>query len=72
MANDPLDPTLPKDNAPIVSAELRAQFQGIQDRFDNAAQVQALGMVVSDPPTQAEMQTIADKLDELINRVQGG
>jgi hypothetical protein len=29
--------------------------------------VDTLGMVVSDPPTQGEMQGIADKLDELIN-----
>ena len=72
MSSPVLDPSLPAENAPIISGELRGQFQAIQDRFDNAAQVQALGMVVSDPPTQAEMQTIADKLDELINRVQGG
>jgi hypothetical protein len=26
-----------------------------------------LGMSVSDPPTQSGVQTIADKLDELIN-----
>ena len=67
MSTPILDPSLPADHAPIVSGELRGQFQAIQDRFDNAAQVQALGMVVSDPPSQAEMQTIADKLDELIN-----
>ena len=29
-------------------------------------EVGGLGMFVSDPPTQAEVQTIADKLDELI------
>ena len=29
--------------------------------------VDTLGMAVSDPPTQSEMQQIADKLDELIN-----
>ena len=72
MLSSVLDPSLPADNAPVISGELRGQFQAIQDRFDNAAQVQALAMVVSDPPTQAERQTIADKLDELINRVQGG
>ena len=33
----------------------------------NTNGVATLGMVVSDPPTQAEVQTIADKLDELIN-----
>jgi hypothetical protein len=27
---------------------------------------------VSNPPTQAEIQTIADKLDEVITALQGG
>ena len=72
MSTPILDPSLPADNALIVSGELRGQFQAIQDRFDNAAQVQALGMVVSDPPTQAEMQTIADKLDQVITALHGG
>jgi hypothetical protein len=67
-----LDPSLPADHAPIVSAELRNQFQAIQERYDNLLLVQPLGLSVADPPTQAEVQAIADKLDELINRVQGG
>jgi len=71
MGNDPLDPSLPKDNAPIVSAELRAQFQGIEDRFGVAAQAQTLGLTVSNPPTQAQVQAIANKLDEVITRLQG-
>ena len=33
----------------------------------NTNGVSLLGMTVSKPPTQAEMQTIANKLDELIN-----
>ena len=32
----------------------------------NANGIGLLGLTVSDPPTQAEMQTIADKLDELV------
>ena len=32
----------------------------------NPTAVSGLGMVVSDPPTQAEVQAIADKLDELL------
>jgi hypothetical protein len=32
----------------------------------NSNAVNTLGMAVSDPPTQAEVQQIADKLDELI------
>jgi len=70
MSSPILDPSLPADNSEIVAGELRGQFQAIQNRFDNAAQVQALGMVVSDPPTQAEMQAIADKLNEVITALQ--
>ena len=33
----------------------------------NSNGVSTLGMVVSDPPTRSEVQTLADKLDELIN-----
>ncbi len=32
----------------------------------NPTAVNGLGMVVNDPPTALEVQTIADKLDELI------
>lgn len=32
----------------------------------NPTAVAGLGMVVSDPPTQAEVQALADKLDELM------
>ena len=34
--------------------------------------VTGLGLTVSDPPTQSEVQAIADKLDELINALQVG
>jgi hypothetical protein len=70
MSTPILDPSLPADNALIVSGELRGQFQAIQDHFAAAAQVQVLGLMVSDPPTQAEMQAIADKLDEVITTLQ--
>ena len=30
-----------------------------------------LGLTVSNPPTQAEMQAMADQLDELITALQG-
>ena len=33
---------------------------------NNSNGVAALGLAVSDPPTQAQMQAIANKLDELI------
>ena len=74
MATPILDPTLPADNAEIISGELRGQFQAIQNSFDDIRAkfiaVLPLGLSVSNPPTQAEVQAIADKLDELINTLQ--
>ncbi len=71
----PFDPDIPRANSPIVSAELRDQFQAIQNNIDNVRdhlnQVQPLGLTVSDPPTQVQVQAIADKLDELLNYLIG-
>jgi hypothetical protein len=65
------NPNVPATNAPIVSAELRNQFQAIQNNVDAVREqlqiVQPLGLTVSNPPTQAQVQAIANKLDELIN-----
>lgn len=78
------DSTKPANNSPIVAAELRTQFSGlndlIQDRvvyadlYDginaNAAGpvtgVALLSMSVSNPPTQAQMQAVANKIDEML------
>jgi hypothetical protein len=80
----PYDPTLPVDHSPIVAAELRAQFNALNDlivalptsdaMFDEldaqaagaCKSVTELNLTVSDPPTQAEVQAIADKLDLLL------
>jgi hypothetical protein len=71
MSTPILDPSLPADNSPLVSGEMRGQFQAIADGFaDIRARfiaVAPMGLTVSNPPTQAEVQAIADKLDELIN-----
>ena len=32
----------------------------------NPTVVEGMGMIVSDPPTRAEVQAVADKLDELL------
>ncbi|MEN6533204.1 MAG: hypothetical protein ABFD89_06035 [Bryobacteraceae bacterium] len=65
------NPSLPQNNAPIVAAELRGQFQAIQDNIDavreHLNQIEPLNLTVSNPPTQAQVQAIANKLDELIN-----
>jgi hypothetical protein len=70
MCSHVLDPSLPADSAPIVSGELRCQFQAIKERFDRPAEVAPLGLTVSNPPTRAEVQAMADKLDELIGALQ--
>jgi hypothetical protein len=53
MASPVLDPTLPADNSPVVSGELRGQFQAIQDLFDGLNSklfaVAPLGVTVSNP-----------------------
>ena len=71
MSTPILDPTLPADNAPILSGELRGQFQAISDFIEDVrgrfVSLTPLGLTVSNPPTQAEVQALADKLDELIN-----
>ena len=65
------DPTKPATNAPIVSAELRPQFAGLKTLIDARAHrvddVNGLGMTVQMPFDAAQMQAIADKLDELID-----
>ena len=48
---------------PTVS-DMNAAIAGTSS---NSNGVGTLGLGVSDPPTQAEVQSIADKLDELIN-----
>ena len=71
MSSPILDPSLPADNSPIVSGELRGQFQAISDFIEDTrgrfVSLTPLGLAVSNPPTQADVQAIADKLDELIN-----
>jgi hypothetical protein len=71
MSTPTLDPSLPADNSEIVAGELRGQFQAIADSLDDIRgrmiSLTPLGLTVSNPPTQADVQAIADKLDALIN-----
>ena len=71
MSTPILEPSLPADNALISSGELRGQFQAIEDSFADIRgrflTLTPLGLTVSNPPTQADVQALADKLDELIN-----
>ena len=71
MGTPVLDPSLPADNSPLSSGEMRGQFQSISGMFDDIRgkllSLTPLGLTVSNPPTQADVQALADKLDELIN-----
>jgi hypothetical protein len=48
----------------VTNAQLASAIAGTSSNSNGVA---LLGLTVSDPPTQAEVQQIADKLDELIN-----
>ena len=71
MSTPVLDPSLPADHSPLSSGEMRGQFQAISSMFDDIrgrfVSLTPLGLSVSNPPTQADVQAIADKLDALIN-----
>jgi hypothetical protein len=71
MGTPVLDPSLPADHSALSSAEMRNQFQAIQNDLDDIRgrllSPTPLNLTVSNPPTQADVQAIADKLDELIN-----
>jgi hypothetical protein len=64
------DPTKPATGAPIVSAELRAQFNGLLEAIEGRALLPAsvapLTQTISNPPTQAQVQALQAKLNELI------
>ena len=76
MSTPILDPSLPADHLPLVAGEMRGQFQAIQNNFDDLRArliaVAPLGLTVSNPPTQADVQALADKLDEVITDSGGG
>ena len=84
MADPVFDPELPRNNSPIVALELRDQFLGLESTLRealnqaeagsavNPAGVTPLALTVANPPTQAQVQAIADKLDELITALQRG
>ena len=67
----PYDPTLPANSSLILSAELRAQFAGLKTLIDARAHrvddISGLGVSASPVYDPGQMQTIADKLDEVID-----
>jgi len=79
----PFDPTLPVNNSLVSSCELRNQLNGLKSSIDNVEvglnnaiagtavnpAVNLLGQSISNPPTQAQVQAIQNKLNELINAI---
>jgi hypothetical protein len=79
----PFDPSLPVNNSLISSSELRNQLNGLNELIDNVQNqlvneiagtavnpaVSTLGQSISNPPTQAQVQAIQNKLNELINAI---
>jgi hypothetical protein len=79
----PYDPTLPVNNSLVSSSELRNQFTGLKSIIDSNAtntanlisatalnpSVTVLSQSISNPPTQAQVQAIQNKLNELINAI---
>jgi hypothetical protein len=79
----PFDPTLPVNNSLISSPELRNQLNGLKSLIDNVEvelnnaiagtavnpAMNLLGQSISNPPTQAQVQAIQNKLNELINAI---
>lgn len=70
----PFDPNLPADSTPASAPEMREQLNSLRaeaaglhaETARNPTAISTLGLTVSDPPTQAEVQAVASKLDELI------
>lgn len=65
-----INPNIPAAHSPIASAELRAQFNDLQNQVTecarNPADVLPLELPVSNPPTKAEVEAVRDKVNELI------
>ena len=84
----PFNPNLPANHSPIVSAELRNQFNGLNDKIDPKLDLSAvqdaiainsannvdtfgpLTLTISNPPTQAQVQAVVAKLNDLILALQ--
>lgn len=72
--------TLPVDHSPIVAAELRAQFNGLNDLLTaqqnrwaalatQLADITPLNMTISDPPTVNEVQSLVNQMDAILTAI---
>jgi hypothetical protein len=68
------DPTLPVENTPLDAAQMRSQLNALKALADARSarvdDVDALGLVLGNTYDPADVQMIADKLDELISKLQ--
>ena len=70
------DPTLPVNSSLVSAVELRNQLNGLKDLCDDlnsqlvnkvdVPAVTTLSQTISNPPTQAQVQAIQNKLNEVI------
>ena len=75
----PFDPTKPQNGDDLDAAEIRAQFNALNDRIvaleaalDATAQnpnLSTLNLALSDPPTRAEVQQMLDFLNTLLTQI---
>lgn len=56
-------------DAPTEDVQEKAEWRELLVNYLRVQKVDPLSLTVSDPPTQAEVQSIADKVDELIGKV---
>ncbi|MDB6125216.1 MAG: hypothetical protein JWQ71_4209 [Pedosphaera sp.] len=65
------DPTKPANNSPVSSAGLRNQLNALEEEIPQTAyapnSIAPLNTTVSNPPAQAQVQAIADKIDEMLS-----
>jgi hypothetical protein len=77
MASPIFDPGLPADGSLVDAGELRGQFVSLENSIEDldgememqaqrGAGVQLLSVTIAAPPTQAQVQAVVDKLNELI------
>ncbi len=73
----PFDPSLPANGSPLSSAEMRSQFIGLFDAIGgldhetsisalDPVAVEPLNLTISNPPTQAQVEALRDKINELL------
>ena len=65
------NPDKPEENTPLDAAEMRNQFNGLNDLITAMGSkcdgVVPLNIPFHDPPTRAEIQAVADKLNEMLS-----